>query len=123
MSLTVFSQKDTVPTKSFPIPIVKEIVKDLLSGDQAKEELKLTNVQLAETEKKVLYKDSIINVMKKIDLGKDTIIISQNKKFEILKEQTQRLEKALNTKKRKTLFTNIGSGLIIGTLTILLLIK
>jgi len=36
-------------------------MKDLLSGDSAKAQLKLTEIQLKETENKVVFKDSIIN--------------------------------------------------------------
>ena len=52
LSLTAFSQTDTnkEPVKCFPIPIVKQITKDLLSGDSAKAQLKLTEQQLYKTE-------------------------------------------------------------------------
>ena len=64
LSLTAFSQKDTIiPTKCFPIPVVKLITKDLMSGDQAKVELKLTTKELEETQLKVSLKDSIISKM------------------------------------------------------------
>ena len=48
LSLTAFSQTGTnkVPTKCFPIPTVKLIVKDLMSGDSAKAQLKLVEQQL-----------------------------------------------------------------------------
>ena len=50
LSLTAFSQTGTSnePVKCFPIPVVKQITKDLLSGDSAKAQLKLTEQQLAE---------------------------------------------------------------------------
>jgi hypothetical protein len=49
VKLTVFSQTDTTSnTKCFPIPVVKQIMKDIISGDSAKEQLKLTESQLVE---------------------------------------------------------------------------
>jgi hypothetical protein len=39
-------------------------MKDLISGDAAKAELKLTEAQLVETEKKVVLKDSIITTLR-----------------------------------------------------------
>ena len=56
MSLTAFSQTVTnnQQTKCFPLPVVKKITKDLLSGDSAKAQLKLTENQLIETEKNQL---------------------------------------------------------------------
>ena len=53
LSSIAFSQTGTnnEPVKCFPIPVVKQITKDLISGDSAKAQLKLTELQLAETEK------------------------------------------------------------------------
>ena len=65
LSSTAFSQIDTTTKgKYFTIPVVKLIVKDLLSGDSAKAQLKITEAQLLETENKVALKDSVINTMK-----------------------------------------------------------
>ena len=124
LNLTAYSQTGTpVPTKEMPIPVLKQIVKDLMSGDQAKEELKLTTLQLEETEKKVLLKDSIIGKMQNIINSKDTVISFQNQKFDILKEQTNKLEKALKKQKQKGIFSNVSFFAIIGTLTYLLIKK
>ena len=50
----------TAPLTAQPIPVVKQIMKDLLVGDSAKAELKLTEVQLVQTEKKKNFLLSII---------------------------------------------------------------
>ena len=49
LSSIAFSQTGTnnQPVKCFPIPVVKQITKDLMSGDSAKAQLKLTEQQLA----------------------------------------------------------------------------
>lgn len=114
MGLTLFSQTDTsINTKSFPIPVVKLIVKDLLSGDLAKSELKLTEQQLVQTEKKVIYKDSVINNLKLKEVNYLTIIDSEKQKYQIVENYSKRLEVELKKEKVKNKFKSIvGTGLI-----------
>lgn len=114
MSLTLFSQTDTsTNTKSFPIPVVKLIVKDLLSGDLAKAELKLTEQQLAETEKKVILKDSVINNLRMKETNYLTIIDSEKQKYKIVEDYSKRLEIELKKEKVKNKFKSIvGTGLL-----------
>ena len=62
LSLTAFSQTGTNnQVKCFPVPVVKQIMKDLLSGYEAKLQLKLSDSLLVLTENKVKVQDSIIN--------------------------------------------------------------
>ena len=124
LSSIAFSQTGTnsEPVKCFPIPIVKQITKDLLSGDSAKAQLKLTEQQLAETEKIVEKKDSIISTMKLNEENYNTIITAQNEKYLILETHTKQLEWDLKKLKVKHKFTSILSGsaiLILGTLLII----
>ena len=124
LSSIAFSQTGTnsEPVKCFPIPIVKQITKDLLSGDSAKAQLKLTEQQLAETEKIVENKDSIISTMKLNEEKYNTIITTQNEKYLILETHTKQLEWDLKKLKVKHKFTSILSGsaiLILGTLLII----
>ena len=124
LSSIAFSQTGTnsEPVKCFPIPIVKQITKDLLSGDSAKAQLKLTEQQLVETEKIVEKKDSIISTMKLNEENYNTIITTQNEKYLILETHTKQLEWDLKKLKVKHKFTSILSGsaiLILGTLLII----
>ena len=124
LSSIAFSQTGTnsEPVKCFPIPIVKQITKDLLSGDSAKAQLKLTEQQLVETEKIVEKKDSIISTMKLNEENYNTIITAQNEKYLILETHTKQLEWDLKKLKVKHKFTSILSGsaiLILGTLLII----
>jgi hypothetical protein len=120
-SLIAFSQTGTVtiPTKSFPVPVVKLIIKDLLSGDSAKAQLKLTEQQLFETENKVSLKDSVISIMKKKEDNYINIIDVQNQKYGVLENYTKTIESDLKTEKAKNKFKN----LIMIALTALILIK
>jgi hypothetical protein len=124
LSLTAFSQTDTnkEPVKCFPIPIVKQITKDLLSGDSAKAQLKLTEQQLYKTENIVEKKDSVISIMRVKEENYNTIILAQNEKYSILENHTKKIEWDLKKLKVKNKFTSILSGsavLILGTLLVI----
>lgn len=113
-SLTLFSQTDTtIESKSFPIPVVRAIVKDLLSGDLAKSELKLTEKQLFETEKKVILKDSVINTLRLKEINYLTIIDGEKQKYQIMENYSKKLEVDLKKEKVKNKFKSIvGTGAI-----------
>jgi len=111
VSLTAFSQTDTTPTtKCFPIPVVKLIVKDLLSGDSAKALLKLTEEQLDSTVKKTYYQDSIIGVHIQKEENFNTIIGFERDKFSTLKIYTDKLEVDLKKERVKTKLFRWGTG-------------
>ena len=122
--MTAFSQTDTTPaSKCFPIPVVKLIVKDLLSGDSAKALLKLTEQQLDSTERKVVMQNSIIQTYKQKEINYDTIIGYERDKFITLKKYTDKLELDLKKQKVKTKLLGFGTGgliLTIGVLSLLL---
>jgi len=123
--LTAFSQTGTnnEPVKCFPIPVVKQITKDLLSGDSAKAQLKLTEQQLSQTEKIVEKKDSVISIMRVKEENYNTIITVQNEKYSILESHTKQLEWDLKKLKVKNKFTSIISGTAVIVLSTLLIIK
>jgi hypothetical protein len=121
--LTAFSQTGTnnQPTKCFPIPVVKQITKDLLSGDSAKAQLKLTEQQLLETETKVVMKDSVISLLRTKESNYQTIIGAQDQKYSILENHTKKIELNLKKEKLKNKFTSSLAGIAILTLTFLLI--
>ena len=123
LSLTAFSQTGTnnQPTKCFPIPVVKQITKDLLSGDSAKAQLKLTEQQLLETETKVVMKDSVISLLRTKESNYQTIIGAQDQKYSILENHTKKIELNLKKEKLKNKFTSSLAGIAILTLTFLLI--
>ena len=124
LSLTVFSQTDTTnQVKCFPIPTVKKIMKDLLSGDEAKAQLKLTEDQLHQTEQKVVLKDSVINTMKLKENNYLTIIDAEKQKFGIMENYSKKLEWDLKKERVKGKFRSIlGTGAI-AILTFFLITK
>jgi len=124
LSLIAFSQKDTIiPTKCFPAPILKLIAKDLISGDQAKEELKLTLKELEETQIKVSLKDSIILKMNEKEVNYNRVISEQTKQYSILQTHSTEVEKKLRAMKSRNIFTKVFSTMIVGTLTYFLITK
>ncbi len=114
VSLTVFSQTDTTSNvKCFPIPVVKQIMKDVLSGDSAKAQLKLAEEQLIQTEKKVVLKDSIINTLRLKEENYNTIIGAERQKFDIMEKYSKKLEFDLKKERVKNKFKSIlGTGVI-----------
>ena len=124
VSLIAFSQKDTIiQTKCFPAPVVKLIAKDLISGDLAKQELKLTLKELEETQLKVYLKDSIILKMNEKEVNYNRVISEQTKQYGILQTHSTEVEKSLRAMKSKNIFTKLFSTIIVGTLTYFLITK
>lgn len=125
LSLTAFSQTDTnnkERVKCFPEHIVKRMVKDLLRGDSAMAELKLTNEQLMKTEEKVTLKDSVISTMIIKEKNYINIIDTQEGKFTVMEKYSKKLEFQLKKEKVKNKFTSILSGtvvLVLGTILII----
>lgn len=126
LTLTVFSQTDTSKkqdSKTFPISVVKLIVKDLKSGDEAKAQLKLSDSLLVETNNKVLLKDNVIELMKQKEVGYKYVIESQDEKYKVLERYTKNVETSLKKEKVKNTFKSIISSGAIIALTYLLIIK
>lgn len=98
-------------------------MKDLISGDSAKAELKLTEAQLVETEKKVVFKDSVITTLRLKEVNYLTIIDAEKQKFKIVEDYSKKLEWDLKKEKVKGKFKSIlGTG-VIAVLTFFLITK
>jgi hypothetical protein len=125
LSLTAFSQIDTnnQPTKCFPIPLVKKITKDLISGDSAKAQLILVEQQLSETINKSIKQDSIINLLMVKDTNNQIIIGAQDEKYSILENHTKKVELNLKKEKVKTKITSYLSGTILAILIYVIIVK
>lgn len=98
-------------------------MKDVLSGDSAKAQLKLTEQQLVETEKKINFKDSIINTLRLKENNYLTIIDVEKQKFEIMEKYSKKLEWDLKKEKVKNKFKSLVGVGIIGVLTFFLITK
>lgn len=98
-------------------------MKDLLVGDSAKAELKLTEAQLVQTENKVVLKDSVITTLRLKEVNYLTIIDAEKQKFRIVEDYSKKLEWDLKKEKVKGKFKSIlGTG-VIAVLTFFLITK
>ena len=89
-------------------------MKDLISGDSAKAQLKVTELQLFDTEKKVILKDSVISILRKKEENYLMMVQGEKEKFEIQRMYSDRLEKDLKLERVKNKFkTAIGTGIIV----------
>jgi len=120
ISLTAFSQIDTTPdNKCFPIPVVKLIVKDLLSGDSAKALLKLTEEQLDSTTRKTYMQDSVIGTYREKEKNFNTIIGFERDKFSTLQTYTNKIEFDLKNEKAKSKLLRWANYGLIGVLGVI----
>jgi hypothetical protein len=103
------------------VEIAKKIANDLVSGDVAKAKLKLTEDNILLLEKKVVVKDSVINILEKqksnlnlVITYKDDIILKQE-------EISKTYKKELVKSKTKTFFYKIFAYIGVASTGFLLL--
>ena len=124
-SLSLFSQNATLTVEyiKIPVPVVKNIVVDLVKGDSAKAQLKLANYHISELEKKSQTQDSMITSYVKLDQGNKEIIKGLERKVEILEGEFKSVSKELRKQKIKSKFTNVLGSTSILTLLVLFIVK
>jgi len=99
------------------------MIKDIISGDGAKEQLKLTEQLLDSTEKKIVLKDSTINRLEKKSNNCENILEMEKEKYSILESYTKKVENELKFEMVKNKFKSILGITAIGVLTFFLIIK
>jgi len=112
MSLTSFSQTATDSTKiQLTKPIVKLVIKDLIKGDGAKQELVLFGSKIKLLEQKVFLKDSVIlNLSSKIH-NFNSILNTKGNQLSLSQELSKKLQNDLKKQKFKNKLT-VGAGVI-----------
>ena len=123
MLLPIFSNAQTQDTVHIPTHIAKQIVKDLVSGDSAKAELKLCNENVILLEKKVTLKDSIISGHIQKGLLYEERIKNEQLKFDAQQLWVDQLRKDNKKLKAKLIFTRLLGTAIVGGLGYLYLTK
>ena len=118
VSFKSFSQNDTIV--SLKQPIAKLVIKDLITGDGAKEELKKTMELLLLEQKKVVLKDSVIGKLDVKVLNLQSIILKKDEQFNLEATKSLQLEKELKGQRRKTFFYKVGTYIGAGALLLLL---
>lgn len=114
------AQQDTIKV---PLPVAKMIVKDLVSGDSAKAELKLANEQINLLGSKLVLKDSIISGHVQKGILYEDRIKNEQLKFDTQGLWVKDLQKQNKKLKVKLRFIQITGTAIIGGLTYLYFTK
>jgi hypothetical protein len=108
-------------TIKIPVPAARQIAKDLTICDSVKAVHEFTVKQLTLTEDKVVLKDSIISSFKEKCIMYDTMLVNEQKKFEVQGRWVEDLRKENKKLKVKVLYTKISMGAAIAFLGYLLL--
>ncbi len=121
MSFSSFSQTDTEKSIRLKVPIAKLVIKDLVIGDGAKEELSLLNNKLNLLESKIVLKDSVILNLNKSVMNFESILVTKSDQLAISQELSLKLQTDLKKQKARTKLFQLGSGaLVVGGLVLLL---
>jgi len=121
MSFTAFSQTDMSFSRPIPVKVLREIAKDLTLGDMYKEKLRITELQLTNSNEIIFNQDQIITLLRNNETYYVQIIENSERKIAILDEYVKILK---NENKQLKFKSKIKTGLltgIIGGLTYLLI--
>ena len=83
-------------------PIAKLVIKDLITGDGAKEELVLTTDKINLLEQKIVLKDSVINSLELQVNNFNAILSTKTDQLAISQELSKKLQTDLKKQKLKT---------------------
>lgn len=121
MSLKGFSQSVTDSTSiQLQKPIAKLVIKDLITGDGAKNELALTLDKILLLEQKVVLKDSIIlNLNSKLG-NFESMVLTKNDQLRLSQELSKKLQTDLKKQKLKTKIMGGAGILAVGAAIIIL---
>ena len=121
MSSKGFSQNDTAPSSiQLKKPIAKLVIKDLITGDGAKEELVLTVDKIQLLEQKIIFKDSIITNLNNQIGNFNSILNTKTDQLKLSRELSEKLQKDLKKQKIKTkLMGGVGIAAVVAVAVIL----
>jgi hypothetical protein len=102
-------------------PIARLVIKDLITGDGAKDELALTLDKIKILEQKIVLKDSVITNLNSQIGNFNSIMLTKSDQLAISQELSKKLETDLKKQKLKNKLT-MGAGLV-GIVGAVLLVK
>ena len=120
LPLFSYAQQDTI---KLPVYVAKQIVKDLVSGDSAKAELKLTNEHVVLLNQKLGLKDSIISGHVQKGIRYEDRINNEQLKFDTQQKWVNQLRKDNKKLKVKLRFIQVTGTAVIGGLAYLYITK
>jgi len=100
-------RKDSVV--KLEVPIVKLVIKDLITFDGLKLQLVETNELLRLSNDKLVLKDSVITNLNGKVVNLQSIIDKKDEQFGLEKEKSTSLEKELKRQKRNTFLWKLGT--------------
>ena len=101
-------------------PIAKLVIKDLITGDGAKEELVLTTDKLNLLEQKIVLKDSVINNLELQVNNFNSILSTKSDQLALSQELSKKLQTDLKKQKLKTKLMG-GAGIIAVVATVFII--
>lgn len=100
-------------------PIARLVIKDLITGDGAKEELSLVEQKIKLLETKIVFKDSVISTLDNRVSNLESILNTRSDQLSLSKELSDRLQTDLKKQKVKTkLFGGAGIIAVVGILVL-----
>jgi hypothetical protein len=121
MSLKGFSQSATDSTSiQLKKPTARLVIKDLIKGDGAKQELVLYKEKTTLLEQKIVLKDSIISALNSKVSNFEIMVDTQKQQLALSQELSDRLHSDLKKQKIKTKLTG-GIGILAAIATFLIL--
>ena len=113
MSLNSFSQ-NVIDSTSIQLkkPIVRLVIKDLITGDGAKSEVTLVRQKVELLETKLLFKDSVIFNLNERVINFESMLNTQTNQLQLSKQLSDRLQTDLKKQKVKTKLTT-GAGILV----------
>ena len=113
MSLQSFSQ-NVIDSTSIRLnkPIVRLVIKDLITGDGAKSEVTLVRQKVELLETKLLFKDSVIFNLNERVINFESMLNTQTNQLQLSKQLSDRLQTDLKKQKVKTKLTT-GAGILV----------
>jgi|TARA_B100001778_G_scaffold303674_1_gene281125 uncharacterized coiled-coil protein SlyX len=99
--------------------VAKLVIKDLLTGDEAKDELVLSVKKFQLLEQKVVLKDSVISNLNDQITNFNSMILTKNDQLNLSQELSKKLKRDLQKQKLKTKLVGLaGIGVAVGILVI-----
>ena len=122
MSLNSFSQ-NVIDSTSIQLkkPIVRLVIKDLITGDSFKKELNLMTTKYSLLENKVILKDSVISNLNFQINNFNSILSTKGSQLEVTQELNNKLKLEIKKQKFKNKLT-AGAG-VVAILVAVLLVK
>lgn len=119
-----FSQNDTkadsLKTIQLSNPVAKEVIKDLIQGDADSKELEAMIKLVTVTNEKLITQSDLVSNLKLQTNTLNNIILQKDSQLQTSAEMSKDLQSALKKANRQKKLYQIGSGIGLGAVVLLL---